>query len=60
MKREHKQEHEDATMSGNSEICWEDDGGMDELLAVVGYKVKSSDMAQVAQKLEQLEQAMGN
>ncbi|XP_045826775.1 DELLA protein 2 [Trifolium pratense] len=61
MKREHKQEHEDATMSGSkSEICWEDDGGMDELLAVVGYKVKSSDMAEVAQKLEQLEQAMGN
>jgi DELLA protein len=27
---------------------------------VVGYKVKSSDMAEVAQKLEQLEQAMGN
>jgi DELLA protein len=60
MKREHKQEHEDATMSSKSEICWEDDGGMDELLAVVGYKVKSSDMAEVAQKLEQLEQAMGN
>ncbi|GAU44521.1 hypothetical protein TSUD_82270 [Trifolium subterraneum] len=58
MKREHKQEHEDATMSSKSEICWEDDGGMDELLAVVGYKVKSSDMAEVAQKLEQLEQAM--
>ncbi|KAL5054847.1 hypothetical protein RYX36_035529 [Vicia faba] len=60
MKREHKQEHEDASMSGKSEICWEDDGGMDELLAVVGYKVKSSDMAEVAEKLEQLEQAMGN
>ncbi|MED6159392.1 hypothetical protein PIB30_041960 [Stylosanthes scabra] len=36
------------------------DGGMDELLAVVGYKVRSSDMAEVAQKLEQLEEAMGN
>lgn len=60
MKREHNQEHEDASMTGKSEICWEDDGGMDELLAVVGYKVKSSDMAEVAQKLEQLEQAMGN
>ncbi|KAJ1430592.1 Transcriptional factor DELLA, N-terminal [Sesbania bispinosa] len=33
---------------------------MDELLAVVGYKVRSSDMAEVAQKLEQLEEAMGN
>lgn len=41
---------------------WEEeaqlDGGMDELLAVLGYKVKSSDMADVAQKLEQLEEAM--
>ncbi|EEF34604.1 DELLA protein GAIP-B, putative [Ricinus communis] len=44
---------------------WEDeeakgDGGMDELLAVLGYKVRSSDMAEVAQKLEQLEEVMGN
>ncbi|XP_050232223.1 DELLA protein GAI-like [Mercurialis annua] len=33
-------------------------GGMDELLAVLGYKVRSSDMAEVAQKLEQLEEVM--
>lgn len=33
---------------------------MDELLAVVGYKVRSSEMAEVAQKIEQLEEAMGN
>lgn len=41
---------------------WEDgdgSGGMDELLSVLGYKVKSSDMADVAQKIEQLESAMG-
>ncbi|KAL4324203.1 hypothetical protein GQ457_11G004790 [Hibiscus cannabinus] len=41
---------------------WEDDqdaGGMDELLAVLGYKVRSSDMANVAQKLEMLEMVMG-
>ncbi|PRQ41132.1 putative transcription factor GRAS family [Rosa chinensis] len=41
---------------------WEDsqrDDGMDELLAVLGYKVKSSNMADVAQKLEQLEEFMG-
>ncbi|XVF20619.1 hypothetical protein REPUB_Repub12eG0016700 [Reevesia pubescens] len=41
---------------------WEEDqdaGGMDELLAVLGYKVRSSDMADVAQKLEQLEMVMG-
>ncbi|XP_059288839.1 DELLA protein GAI-like [Lycium ferocissimum] len=37
----------------------EQDAGMDELLAVLGYKVKSSDMAEVANKLEQLEMAMG-
>nr|AAX07462.1 gibberellic acid-insensitive [Oryza sativa Indica Group] len=32
---------------------------VDELLAALGYKVRSSDMADVAQKLEQLEMAMG-
>ncbi|XP_057765931.1 DELLA protein GAI1 [Salvia miltiorrhiza] len=32
----------------------------DELFAVLGYKVKSSDMAEVAQKIEQLEQVMGS
>ncbi|GMJ04452.1 REPRESSOR OF GA, REPRESSOR OF GA1-3 1, repressor of GA [Hibiscus trionum] len=36
------------------------DCGMDELLAVLGYKVKTSDMAEVAQKLEQLEEVMGS
>lgn len=34
------------------------DGGMDELFAVLGYKVKSSEMADVAEKLEQLEMKM--
>ncbi|XP_019160270.1 PREDICTED: DELLA protein GAI1-like [Ipomoea nil] len=38
----------------------EQDAGMDELLAVLGYKVKASDMAEVAQKLEQLEEVMGS
>ncbi|KAG5247325.1 DELLA protein [Salix suchowensis] len=33
---------------------------MDELLAVLGYKIKSSDMADVAQKLEQLEMVLGS
>ncbi|XP_047172300.1 probable prolyl 4-hydroxylase 9 [Vigna umbellata] len=42
---------------------WEEDrhqqgGGMDELLAALGYKVRASDMADVAQKLEQLEMVM--
>lgn len=40
----------------------EEDGGNmdDELLAVLGYKVRSSEMADVALKLEQLETMMGN
>ncbi|KAK1410637.1 hypothetical protein QVD17_37174 [Tagetes erecta] len=36
-----------------------DSGGMDELLEALGYKVKSTDMADVAHKLEQLEMVMG-
>jgi hypothetical protein len=35
-----------------------EDREVDELLAALGYKVCSSDMASVAQKLEQLEMAM--
>ncbi|CAA0831224.1 DELLA protein RGL1 [Striga hermonthica] len=35
-----------------------DSAGMDELFAVLGYKLKSSDMADVAEKLEQLEMAL--
>ena len=35
-------------------------GGMDELLAELGYKVRSSsNMADVAEKLEQLDMVMG-
>uniref|UniRef100_A0A6M2F8P7 DELLA protein n=1 Tax=Populus davidiana TaxID=266767 RepID=A0A6M2F8P7_9ROSI len=56
------------TMTSNNgkATTWEEekgrqaDGGMDELLAVLGYKVRSSDMAEVAQKLEQLEEVMGH
>ncbi|CAL9059126.1 unnamed protein product, partial [Musa banksii] len=36
----------------------EEGGEVDELLAALGYKVRSSDMADVAHKLEQLEMAM--
>ncbi|XP_031271042.1 DELLA protein GAIP-B-like [Pistacia vera] len=66
MKREHNQLDPPANSApdaGKAKM-WEDDaaaaadGGMDELLAVLGYNVKSSDMAEVAQKLEQLEEAM--
>ncbi|KAL5697344.1 DELLA protein gai1 [Ranunculus cassubicifolius] len=72
MKREHQNHHQQnqqqssfmATNTGmNSKKMFgeEDekpDAGVDELLAVLGYKVRSSDMAEVAQKLEQLEMAM--
>jgi DELLA protein len=53
------------TSSGKAKM-WEEEqdaggggGGMDELLEVLGYKVKSSEMADVAEKLEQLEMVMG-
>ncbi|KAK8546642.1 hypothetical protein V6N13_067843 [Hibiscus sabdariffa] len=54
----------DSSSIGNSikGKLWEEDrdaGGMDELLAVLGYRVRSSDMADVAQKLEMLEMVMG-
>ncbi|KAJ0828425.1 putative transcription factor GRAS family [Helianthus annuus] len=38
----------------------EEDAGVDELLAVLGYKVKSADMVDVAQKIEHLEGVFGN
>ncbi|KAD4385620.1 hypothetical protein E3N88_25789 [Mikania micrantha] len=38
----------------------EEDAGVDELLAMFGYKVKSSDMVDVAQKIEHLEGVFGN
>ncbi|KAI3729296.1 hypothetical protein L6452_17950 [Arctium lappa] len=38
----------------------EHDAGDDELLAMLGYKVKSADMADVADKIQQLEEAMVN
>ncbi|CAA0817169.1 DELLA protein RGA [Striga hermonthica] len=40
--------------------CEAEDAGVDELFAVLGYKVRPSDMAVVAQKIEQLEEAMGS
>ncbi|XP_047341630.1 DELLA protein GAI1-like [Impatiens glandulifera] len=44
---------------GKSKMWPEEDAGVDELLAMSGYKVKCSDMAVVAQKIEQLEQVIG-
>uniref|UniRef100_A0A5B7A557 DELLA protein n=1 Tax=Davidia involucrata TaxID=16924 RepID=A0A5B7A557_DAVIN len=67
MKRERDREKgESSSMVAGSVAAgkgkmWEeqqDGSGMDELLAVLGYKVRSSDMADVAQKLEQLEMVM--
>ncbi|XP_010553798.1 PREDICTED: DELLA protein GAI-like [Tarenaya hassleriana] len=49
-----------SSSSSSGKMLLEEDGGMDELLAVLGYKVKSSEMAEVAQKLEQLEEMMGH
>lgn len=65
MKREHRPFHQTVpatSMAGISKkLEMEElvpDAGVDELLAVLGYKVRSSDMAEVAQKLEQLEMAI--
>lgn len=67
-----KREYQDAggSAAGSSDLgsskdkmmvaaAGEQDEEVDELLAALGYKVRSSDMADVAQKLEQLEMAMG-
>ncbi|XP_010549753.1 PREDICTED: DELLA protein RGL2 isoform X1 [Tarenaya hassleriana] len=46
---------------GKNAVWTKEDGicdSMDELLAVLGYKIRSSDIAQVAQKLEQLEMTL--
>lgn len=62
MKRDHHHHRPPPPPATGKAKIWEEagqDAGDDELLAVLGYKVKASDMAEVAQKLEQLEQAMG-
>ncbi|KAG8383629.1 hypothetical protein BUALT_Bualt04G0033900 [Buddleja alternifolia] len=64
MKRDRDRGKSEAAAAGTSAgkaKMWAEqaDAGMDELFAVLGYKVKSSDMADVAEKLEQLEMAMG-
>ncbi|KAK9063681.1 hypothetical protein SSX86_017552 [Deinandra increscens subsp. villosa] len=52
-----------STPAGKPEM-WDEveepDAGVDELLAVLGYKVKSADMVEVAQKIEHLEGVLGN
>ncbi|XP_077236103.1 DELLA protein GAI1-like [Tasmannia lanceolata] len=70
MKREHQEGISSSSSrigdypNGKSKMIFEEgqnqDAGVDELLAALGYKVRSSDMAEVAQKLEQLEMVMGN
>uniref|UniRef100_A0AAU8EHG8 DELLA protein n=1 Tax=Dioscorea oppositifolia TaxID=569628 RepID=A0AAU8EHG8_9LILI len=66
MKREHQEIGGDGggltgmVGGGKGKIKEEDDDGVDELLAALGYKVRSSDMADVALKMEQLEMAMGS
>ncbi|KAG6516516.1 DELLA protein RHT-1-like [Zingiber officinale] len=67
--KEMKRDHQDAGGGGRGDwyavaeqekgkASMGTDDGVDELLAALGYKVRSSDMADVAQKLEQLEMAM--
>ncbi|XP_077241087.1 DELLA protein GAI1-like [Tasmannia lanceolata] len=67
MKREHPEsitsigDYPMMNINGKNKMIFEEqDAGEDELLAALGYKVRSSDMAEVAQKLQQLEMVMGN
>ncbi|CAJ1866812.1 unnamed protein product [Sphenostylis stenocarpa] len=71
MKRDHQEScgrgvmGECSSMSNGKAKMWQEEqpqqgGGMDEYLAELGYKVRASDMADVAQKLEQLEMVMGS
>ncbi|KAJ0976053.1 hypothetical protein J5N97_018018 [Dioscorea zingiberensis] len=60
MKREHQESGDGGGLTGKGERMEEEDAGVDELLAALGYKVRSSDMADVALKMEQLEMAMGS
>ncbi|KAM5558090.1 DELLA protein GAI [Rosa sericea] len=70
MKRNHQVSCGGGQNGGNTSVSnsskakiWEEEqesGSMDELLAVLGYKVRSDDMADVAEKLEQLEMVMGS
>ncbi|KAK7387376.1 hypothetical protein VNO78_28136 [Psophocarpus tetragonolobus] len=69
MKRDNRESSggggECSSMQNGKAKMWEEEqqqqqGGMDELLAALGYKVRASDMADVAQKLEQLEMVMGS
>ncbi|XP_010274729.1 PREDICTED: DELLA protein GAI1-like [Nelumbo nucifera] len=71
-----KREHQESTSGGGGSSggysmaaagkskMWDEleqqDAGVDELLAVLGYKVRSSEMAEVAQKLEQLDMVLGS
>ncbi|CAN6843259.1 unnamed protein product [Brassica oleracea] len=60
MKREHGHRETSSVKAGSSSMTAnkEEAGGFDELLVVLGYKVRSSDMADVAHKLEQLEMVL--
>ncbi|KAL8224401.1 hypothetical protein R6Q57_019876 [Mikania cordata] len=53
-----------STIAAGKSKMWDNfsdqDAGVDELLAVLGYKVKPSDMADVAQKIEHLEGVLSN
>ncbi|XP_010415179.1 PREDICTED: DELLA protein RGL1-like [Camelina sativa] len=60
MKREHNHRELSTGEGGSSSMTMKEEAaGVDELLVVLGYKVRSSDMADVAHKLEQLEMVLG-
>ncbi|KAL7090824.1 hypothetical protein ACP275_12G066400 [Erythranthe tilingii] len=68
MKRDHMKEENfsssgSCSSSAGKAKMWsceaEHSAGFDDLFAVLGYKVNTSDMAEVALKIEQLEEAMG-
>ncbi|KAL1556561.1 DELLA protein gai1 [Salvia divinorum] len=59
MKRDHMNPDNFSTSSSSSATP-NMDAGVDELFAVLGYNVKSSDMADVAHQLERLEEVMAS
>ncbi|KAL0296617.1 UNVERIFIED_CONTAM: DELLA protein GAI1 [Sesamum radiatum] len=67
MKRDHMNQENfsssgSCSSSGKAKMwsCEADEAGDDEHFAVLGYNVKCSDMAEVAQKIQHLEQVMGS
>ncbi|CAH8381025.1 unnamed protein product [Eruca vesicaria subsp. sativa] len=60
MKRSHQETSVEESHSMGKKLEDDNMDNMDEFLSVLGYKVRSSDMADVAQKLEHLEMVLSN